>query len=61
VKKIHIRYGTDYSCLNEQNCFALRADEFRFVAMKDAFAVTDEVSERMGLQSADDEADADFA
>lgn len=43
VKKIHIRYGTDYSCLNEQNCFALRADEFRFVSMKDAFAVTDEV------------------
>jgi hypothetical protein len=43
VKKIHIRYGTDYSCLNEQNCYALRADESRFVAMKDAFAVTEEV------------------
>jgi hypothetical protein len=43
VKKIHIRYGTDYSCLNEQNCTALRADEVRFVAMKDGFVVTDEV------------------
>jgi hypothetical protein len=43
VKKIHIRYGTDYSCLNEQNCYALRADEVRFVAMSDSFAITDEV------------------
>lgn len=43
VKKMHIRYGTDYSCLNEQTCHALRADEVRFVAMKDGFAVTDEV------------------
>ena len=43
VKKLHIRYGSDYSCIDEPNCFALRADETRFVAVEDAFAVTGEV------------------
>jgi hypothetical protein len=43
VKKLHIRYGTDYSCIDEQSCPALRASERRFVAIEDAFAVTDAV------------------
>lgn len=43
VKKHHIRYGSDYSCIDEENCYALRADERRFVAVEDAFALTDEV------------------
>jgi hypothetical protein len=43
VKKLHIRYGTDYSCIDEQSCLALRASERRFVAVEDAFAVTDDV------------------
>jgi hypothetical protein len=43
VKKLHIRYGTDYSCIDEQSCFALRADETRFVTIDDTFKVTDEV------------------
>jgi hypothetical protein len=43
VKKLHIRYGSDYSCIDEPNCYALRADETRFVAVEDAFAVTGEV------------------
>jgi hypothetical protein len=43
VKKLHIRFGSDYSCIDEQNCIALRADEVRFVAIEDAFPVTDEV------------------
>jgi hypothetical protein len=43
VKKLHIRYGSDYSCIDEQCCYALRADEKRFVAIEDAFKVTDEV------------------
>jgi len=43
VKKLHIRYGSDYSCIDEEYCYALRADESRFVAVEDAFAVTDEV------------------
>jgi hypothetical protein len=43
VKKLHIRYGSDYSCIDEQQCTALRADEVRFVALEDAFEVTEEV------------------
>ena len=43
VKKLHIRYGSDYSCIDEQTCTALRADESRFVGIEDAFAVTEEV------------------
>jgi hypothetical protein len=43
VKKLHIRYGSDYSCIDEDMCTALRADESRFVAIADAFAVTEEV------------------
>ncbi|MBN2189129.1 MAG: hypothetical protein JW699_06720 [Chitinispirillaceae bacterium] len=43
VKKLHIRYGSDYSCIDEPQCTALRADEVRFVALEDAFAVTEEV------------------
>lgn len=43
VKKLHIRYGSDYSCIDEQSCFALRADEKRFVTIEDAYAVTGDV------------------
>jgi hypothetical protein len=43
VKKLHIRYGSDYSCIDEDTCIALRADEVRFVAVQDAFPITDEV------------------
>jgi hypothetical protein len=43
VKKLHIRYGSDYSCIDEDTCIALRADEIRFVAIQDAFPITDEV------------------
>jgi hypothetical protein len=43
VRKLHIRYGSDYSCIDEEQCTALRADEVRFVALEDAFAVTEEV------------------
>ena len=43
VKRTHIRFGTDYSCLDEAACIALRADEVRFVAIEHAFPVTDAV------------------
>jgi hypothetical protein len=43
VKKIHIRYLADYSCLDEDKCMALRAEEYRFVGIEDAFEVTDAV------------------
>jgi hypothetical protein len=43
VKKLHIRYGTEYSCIDEDSCSALRADEVRFVAIEDAYPLTEEV------------------
>lgn len=43
VKKQHIRYLSDYSCLDEDVCNALRADEVRFVSIQDAFELTDKV------------------
>ncbi|MBN2037349.1 MAG: hypothetical protein JW768_11450 [Chitinispirillaceae bacterium] len=43
VKKLHIRYGSEYSCIDEQSCIALRADEVRFVPLEDAYEITDEV------------------
>jgi hypothetical protein len=43
VKRLHIRNLSDYSCLDEDVCMALRADQFRFVSVEDAFVVTDVV------------------
>ncbi len=43
VKKLHIRYTSDYSCLDEEFCMALRSDAHRFVSIEDAFEVTPEV------------------
>jgi hypothetical protein len=43
VKRLHIRYCSDYSCLDEDICNALRADEKRFVSAEDSFDITDEV------------------
>lgn len=43
MKRLHIRYCADYSCLDEDVCNALRADEKRFVSVEDAFVITDEV------------------
>ena len=43
VKKLHIRYSSDYSCLDEEICYALRADDTRFVSIENAFEVTADV------------------
>ena len=43
VKKMHIRYCSDYSCLDEDTCFALLAGEKRFVSIDDAFPMSAEV------------------
>lgn len=43
VKRVHIRYCSDYSCLDEDVCNALRADEKRFVSVEDAFVITEDV------------------
>jgi hypothetical protein len=51
VQKLHIRYLSEYGCLNEETCYALRADEVRFAALQDAFAITNEVLQEWGVSS----------
>ncbi len=48
LKKQHIRYLSDYSCLDEDVCSALRAEEVRFVRIEDAFELTDKVVKNWG-------------
>ena len=43
VKKHHIRYTSEYSCLDEDACYALRADTVHFVSIANAFEVTPDV------------------
>ena len=43
VKRVHIRNLTEYSCLDEDVCYALRADRLRFVSIDDAFELTDKI------------------
>lgn len=49
VKRYHIRFCAEYSCLDEKVCYALRADESRFVAAADAFKVTPQVLKDWGF------------
>lgn len=51
VKKLHIRYTSDYSCLDEDACHALRADEVHFVSIEDAFEVTPEILKEWGYKA----------
>ena len=51
VKKLHIRYCSDYSCLDEDACESLRADEFRFVDIEDAFELTSAVLKSWDIKS----------
>ncbi|MCX7725577.1 MAG: hypothetical protein N2053_01880 [Chitinispirillaceae bacterium] len=43
AKKLHIRYLSNFSCLEENSCYAMRADIVRFVSIEDSFEVTEEV------------------
>jgi hypothetical protein len=43
VQKLHVRYLTDSSCFDLEDCIAFRADEVHFVSIEDAFALTKEV------------------
>ncbi len=43
VKRVHIRNLTDYSCLDEDVCYALRADQVRFTNVEDAYELTDKI------------------
>ncbi len=43
VKRVHIRNLADYSCLDEDVCYAMRSELVRFVNIEDAFEITDKV------------------
>lgn len=51
AKKVHIRFCPDYSCLDEDHCYSLRADDKRFVTIGDAFEITDAVLKKWGYTS----------
>ncbi len=51
AKKLHIRYLNEYSCLSEDFCYALHADQNWFVTIEDAFKITDEVLKSWNYQS----------
>jgi|GEM_PF-255951 len=51
IKRLHVRYLAEYGCMNEDICIALRADEVRFVGVKDAFVLTPEVLQQWGVHS----------
>jgi len=51
VKRLHIRYLEEYSCIDEDNCIALRAEKVHFVAAEDGFIITDEVLKSWGVTS----------
>jgi hypothetical protein len=51
VQKLHFRYVKDSACLETDACTALRADEVRFVALKDAFIVSDELLKSWGFNA----------
>jgi hypothetical protein len=48
LKRQHIRYLSDYSCLDEDVCYALRAEEMRFVRIEDALEITEKVVKKWG-------------
>jgi len=43
VKRVHIRNLSEYSCLDEDVCYAMRADQLRFVSIDDAFELSEKV------------------
>ncbi|MBD3392993.1 MAG: hypothetical protein GF410_13320 [Chitinivibrionales bacterium] len=51
VQKLHIRYLTNYGCISDDTCIALRADQVRFVSIQDAFVLTPEVLDEWGYGS----------
>lgn len=48
VQKYHLRYLTEYTCMDSDSCIALRADEVHLVAVEDAFEITDDVLKSWG-------------
>jgi hypothetical protein len=51
VKKLHMRYLSEFGCMNENSCIAFRADEMRFTGLLDSFIITPEMLQKWGVTS----------
>lgn len=51
AQKLHIRHLENYSCIGEETCVALRADEAYFLSLNDAFILTPKILESWGATS----------
>jgi hypothetical protein len=51
VQKLHLRYIPESSCMDTDNCIALRSDDAHFVALEDAFLVDDEKLKSWGYHA----------
>jgi|WetSurMetagenome_2_1015567.scaffolds.fasta_scaffold01238_4 hypothetical protein len=51
VQKLHLRYLTEYSCIDASTCMALRADEVHFVDIQDAYEVSEEQLKAWGYNA----------
>jgi hypothetical protein len=51
VQKLHLRYLSEYSCIDAPTCIALRADEVHFVGLQDAFEVSPDQLKTWGFNA----------
>jgi hypothetical protein len=51
VQKLHLRYIEESSCMDTDECIALRADEVHFVALNEAYVVDDVVLKSWGYNA----------
>jgi hypothetical protein len=51
MQKLHLRYIPESSCMDNDNCIALRADEAHFVSLNDAYIVNDEKLKSWGYNA----------
>jgi hypothetical protein len=51
VQKLHTRHLNESSCISEDSCIAVRADEAHFVSLENAFVLTPEVFKKWNVSS----------
>ncbi len=51
VQKLHLRYLSEYSCIDATTCIAFRADEVHFVSLQEAFEVSAEQLKTWGFNA----------
>ncbi|HAJ78657.1 MAG TPA: hypothetical protein DCO75_02705 [Fibrobacteres bacterium] len=51
MQKLHLRYIPESSCMDNDSCIALRADEAHFVSLNDAYIVDDEKLKSWGYNA----------